>query len=128
MSDRLSPLESFRAKAWRNLRRREDVHALSHRGRTLLEGIVHDILNPLNNGALTLGPATLRRFNLHGRGMQQETIAELLKAKLLRETTERQRRRCTRYLLPSLPWGTGHVQPVLTAHGQAALSPSSPLP
>lgn len=105
MSDgRLSRVDSFRARAWRDIHRREDVLALSSRAHRLLVGIVHGVLTPFNNAALTLGPATMARIGLLNKANAEAARAELVESGLLAVVTESRRGARTSYALSFLKY------------------------
>ncbi|HEX3837811.1 MAG TPA: hypothetical protein VHW25_12670 [Steroidobacteraceae bacterium] len=129
MSDRLTPTDSFRAKAWRDIRNRKDVTALSSNAHRLLAGIVHIVLNQHNNGAITLGPVTLGRLGITSRSNQVAGIKELIAAKLLTAATDGQSGRGTHYALSFLPLKVEPIQRInLSTGGQVNLSAGRQVP
>jgi hypothetical protein len=101
---RLSAVESFRARTWRDIHHRQDAIALPNRAYRLLVGIVHVVLTPYNNGAITLGPATLRRLGMLNVAHGQDARDDLLAAGLLVTTTSPINGSSTHYALTFTPF------------------------
>ncbi len=124
MTGRLTRTESFRARVWRDLFAQERVRTLPVGAFKLLAGVVFGVLTPFNNGVITLGPRTLARLGLSGRGGPRQALDELIAAGLLMRTSDQSPGAVAHFAVVTLPIVASARASNLTSSGQVNVTSS----